>query len=127
MLHTCNFCGVEFTHKWTGRKYCSRSCSGKANRPIGSSPLSPEKLEKGRDHALSMRRKHQADRRARIKKATTPDADKQKIQEIYLNCPEGYEVDHIIPISKGGLHHQDNLQYLTADENKRKGSKILAG
>ncbi len=32
-----------------------------------------------------------------------------------------HEVDHIIPISKGGLHHQDNLQILTQQENRKKG------
>ena len=33
-----------------------------------------------------------------------------------------YEVDHIIPICKGGLHHPDNLQVLTREENRQKGS-----
>ena len=56
---------------------------------------------------------------------TPPDADLDKIKEIYKNCPKGYEVDHIHPISKGGLHHEDNLQYLTAYDNRRKGAKIL--
>ena len=36
-----------------------------------------------------------------------------------------YEVDHIIPISKGGLHHEDNLQYLTIAENRRKSDKLI--
>ena len=57
------------------------------------------------------------------KKQTPPDADLQIIKGIYLNCPEGYEVDHIKPISKGGLHHQDNLQYLTIKENRKKSNK----
>jgi 5-methylcytosine-specific restriction endonuclease McrA len=55
---------------------------------------------------------------------TPPNADKKLIFEIYNNCPKGYEVDHIIPISKGGLHHQDNLQYLTAQENRKKSNKL---
>lgn len=55
---------------------------------------------------------------------TPPDADLEKIKDIYLKCPEGHEVDHIIPISKGGLHHQDNLQYLTIHENRSKGNKL---
>ena len=46
------------------------------------------------------------------------------IKQIYLDCPKGYEVDHIIPISKGGLHHEDNLQYLTISENRRKGNRM---
>ena len=47
------------------------------------------------------------------------------MKEIYRNCPPGHEVDHIIPLSKGGKHHEDNLQYLIAIENRRKGNKIL--
>lgn len=33
-----------------------------------------------------------------------------------------YEVDHIIPLARGGRHHPDNLQLLTASENRRKGA-----
>lgn len=32
-----------------------------------------------------------------------------------------HEVDHIIPIAKGGPHAPWNLMVLTADENSRKG------
>ena len=35
-----------------------------------------------------------------------------------------HEVDHIIPLSKGGLHHPSNLQVLTAEENRKKSNKI---
>ena len=38
--------------------------------------------------------------------------------------PEGHEVDHVIPLSKGGLHHEGNLQYLLKLDNRRKGSKL---
>ena len=59
------------------------------------------------------------------KKSQTPaDADQEIIKEIYTRCPEGMEVDHIIPISLGGAHHQNNLQYLTPNENKRKGNRV---
>lgn len=34
-----------------------------------------------------------------------------------------YHVDHIKPLSKGGLHHPDNLQVLLGRENLRKGAK----
>jgi 5-methylcytosine-specific restriction endonuclease McrA len=48
----------------------------------------------------------------------------KEIREFYMNCPDGYEVDHIIPIAKGGKHRISNLQYLTPLENARKKDKI---
>jgi len=49
--------------------------------------------------------------------------EKEQIGEFYRNCPEGYEVDHIQPISKGGKHKLSNLQYLTRKDNARKSNK----
>jgi 5-methylcytosine-specific restriction endonuclease McrA len=64
----------------------------------------------------------------------TPDlTDKEKhdIIEVYklaqkLTIETGikHEVDHIFPVSRGGLHHPDNLQVLTKHENASKGNKI---
>lgn len=62
---------------------------------------------------------------AKKKNQTPENADISSIQQFYINCPQGYEVDHIIPISKGGLHTLDNLQYLTISENRKKSNKIL--
>lgn len=51
-----------------------------------------------------------------------------KIREFYMNCPEGYEVDHIVPRNprqgQRGLHTIHNLQYLTPLENQRKSNKL---
>lgn len=69
-----------------------------------------------------------AARRARIANATPKWADLDKIKEIYNNCPPGYHVDHIIPLTNKfvcGLHVPENLQYLPASENLKKGNKIL--
>lgn len=55
-------------------------------------------------------------------------ADQEKIDEIYRNKPEGYEVDHIIPLSGktvSGLHVHNNLQYLPKQENRLKSNKFL--
>jgi|TARA_Y100000310_G_C20164300_1_gene570642 hypothetical protein len=67
---------------------------------------------------------YNANRRARLKRQTPPWVDLEKIKEIYLNCPEGYEVDHIHPIDKGGLHIHYNLQYLPMSENRKKSNKL---
>lgn len=58
--------------------------------------------------------------RARKYNATPVDADKQLIKVIYDMCPTGYEVDHIIALAEGGQHHENNLQYLPALENRKK-------
>ena len=68
-----------------------------------------------------------AKRKAAKLKATPPWADLEKIKEFYNNCPEGYHVDHIIPLQGErvrGLHILHNLQYLPAKENLSKGNKF---
>lgn len=62
-------------------------------------------------------------RRSRIleQKKLLSEVELNEITQFYKNCPEGYHVDHIIPVCKGGRHHIDNLQYLTPIENWKKG------
>ena len=65
-------------------------------------------------------------RRARKIQRTPSWADAEKMKEIYINCPEGYHVDHKNPLQGklvSGLHVENNLQYLTAEENLSKGNK----
>ena len=59
------------------------------------------------------------------------DIDRDNIKKLYLkrdslNHSEGfikYHIDHIKPLSKGGLHEFKNLRILTAKQNLLKGSK----
>ena len=67
-----------------------------------------------------------AKRNAKKLQRTPSWADPSKLQEIYLNCPKGHHVDHIIPLQGelvSGLHVPENLQYLTAKENLEKSNK----
>lgn len=68
-----------------------------------------------------------AHRKGRLKDATPLWANKRAIRYFYVNCPEGYHVDHIIPLRGkfvSGLHVLENLQYLPAQINLQKGNRI---
>lgn len=44
--------------------------------------------------------------------------------KFYMDRSEGMTVDHIVPCSKGGMHCLKNMQYLTMEENQKKGVNI---
>ena len=89
----------------------------------------PEKMsacqKKWREENFPLRRYYVAKYRADKRKQTPPWAALEVIKEIYRNCPDGKEVDHIHPISKGGLHVDYNLQYLSKHDNRVKNNNIL--
>jgi len=49
------------------------------------------------------------------------------IRQFYNACPDGYEVDHVVPLqgeTVSGLHVIDNLQYLSEFDNRSKGNSF---
>lgn len=116
----CLNCGTKTSSFQS--KYCSNKCQGEyvILQRWGNK-------EKHLQHKAAMNREAVARYEAR-KKNQTPELSKEElksIQKFYENCPEGYEVDHIYPISKGGYHVLSNLQYLTITENRKKQNKVL--
>lgn len=75
-----------------------------------------------------------AQRREQIKIATPNWCDNDRIREIYLEAittqiqtKVEHHVDHIVPLngkSVCGLHCEDNLQILTANDNLQKGNRF---
>lgn len=110
----CGFCGKEHSNP----KYCSISCGMKAVQHKRFPPGT--RLQRLRLKNLLCTQRYYAKRFGQ----TPVDADREKIKAFYAACPDGHEVDHVIPISRGGLHHQDNLQYLPMLDNRRKSNKL---
>lgn len=81
------------------------------------------KTEKGK--IASRRRYSVCNPRIRELSRLLNEQELEAIRLFYVNCPKGWHVDHIIPLSKGGKHHISNLQYLTPKENMTKGRKVL--
>ena len=95
----------------------------------------------GKDHQKEWRANNvhivnfnSATRRAKINesKVKLTESEKEEIRNIYKKCHEisestgiPHHVDHIFPVSQGGIHHPSNLQILTAKANLSKGAKIL--
>ena len=120
----CKQCHYKRGKKWTeqNREYVNKKAREK----------SPEAREKAlacsrrwRENNLAYDAQRSAARRGKVKQATPIWANIDKIVEIYQNCPAGYHVDHIVPLNAVdacGLHVEHNLQYLTAEDNWRKGN-----
>jgi len=75
----------------------------------------------------------QAKRRARERNATVPLTKEERglVSCIYSMCRRlnecttlEFHVDHIIPLSKGGLHHPENLQILPKNINLMKATRL---
>ena len=105
-----------------GLDYICKDCKSEENKE-NYSKYKPYHQEYWKIHG----REKSARRRAHLLNATPIWADLDKIKEIYLNCPEGYHVDHIFPLNgknSCGLHVENNLQYLTIEENLKKSNKV---
>ena len=105
--------------KKTGIKHISRVCKTCANvkRRERYWKLKNTNRERWRETCCGKNYKRY------IKRFIGTSEELKAIKEFYKNTPEGYHVDHIIPLHGkhvSGLHVLSNLQYLTAEENIRK-------
>jgi hypothetical protein len=114
-LKQCSHCKKVKEHEYFSKN---------ASRPTGYNSHCKEcYLETTREYQKEYQKTRKAMQLDRVPKW----ADIDKIKEIYLNCPKGYHVDHIVPLQGAlvsGFHVENNLQYLTAEENLKKHNKF---
>lgn len=111
----CKECHKAFTTSWRN------------NHPAQTKAIQA----RGRKNNPGKSRFDRAMRHAAKQQATPIWLSKQHIESIkqfYVDCPEGYEIDHIVPLrakNVKGLHVIWNLQYLPKSENRRKSNKLM--
>ena len=152
-MKRCNTCGVEkpidrfhHDHRKKGRRHakckaCTQVVRNKwraknkdkvasyfSNWRINNMDKELERSRRFREKNRSVSNAYASKRRAMLLDQT-PDMNKAELVEIeamYLYnhiMPGDWEVDHIVALANGGLHHPSNLQVLTAHDNRSKGAR----
>jgi hypothetical protein len=130
--HSKRMIEIAAENEGWGFKNAELRIPAQAKRPPGfNSGLKSGNYIHGMSRTLPYNAERERRRRARIK--TPESANRLAILKIYrkahlmtLIIGRQYDVDHIIPVSRGGLHHEDNLQILTHAENIRKSNKLMS-
>jgi hypothetical protein len=133
-LYKCSKCSeikdvLKFSKRGTGLQSYCKACDSVRNVVTRNQNLDYRRA-KTMEHYNNNKEQYVANRarrRARELNALPSWADLDAIAEFYRVKPEGFHVDHIIPLQGKlvcGLHTLNNLQYLTAFDNKSKSNKF---
>jgi 5-methylcytosine-specific restriction endonuclease McrA len=151
-IRRCYHCGRFVGEDKWHRKYFGPSCLCKQcssilayfrnkKNPERKREICNRSREKNRQKVREYNRRYRKERsdlvlaNTRKRQLTTrgcipEDANLNNIKMFYTVAKQmsesgcKYEVDHIIPISRGGLHHENNLQILPEHINRQKRNSI---
>lgn len=127
---------VEKRAAYNLSSYC-KDCINKKHKEYANN--NPEKIKETRKNTYEKKKledpgyfkRKNSLARSRFKERTPLWVSEEEIwmiQCFYVDCPEGYHVDHIIPLNGelvSGLHILSNLQYLSSSDNLSKGNNFL--
>lgn len=117
----CKVCRKEQRDKWR-----TENKERVAEKDTLWKQKNPEKVKEIYKKFYTLHPKYQKVYKLPPNKRKPKWANTEQIRQFYVNCPEGFHVDHIIPLRGKlvcGLHVIENLQYLPAIENIKKGNR----
>ena len=118
--HICSVCGKEYIAHYPKSKYCSKTCSRK--------PLKRRDRYKGItiDNDITLEKLARKDGDVCQICGGVVNWDDKEEKDGVIICGNYYpSIDHIIPISKGGLHSWDNVQLAHRICNTLKCDKVI--
>jgi len=112
----CLTCSKSFLPKNSRGNYCQKKCMP-----------SEIKYRKKSNHTAAAKKLRKQRKLVQKFKQPISKKFKKEILEIYASKPEGYEIDHIVPINHPdvcGLHVPWNLKVLAKEDNLKKSNKF---
>jgi len=127
----CKSCQAEYKRKWNKDNKKSKAKYQlrweKENKEIRRSIRKKyRKTDRGKALHCEQSQRRRANKLNSL--ASLTELEKLEIEIMYEEVSmlgKGWHVDHIVPLSKGGLHHPDNLQIVSSMYNVRKSDRIF--
>lgn len=121
----CECCGEMFSSNKAEKKYCSAECCTRANNAIHKDKRIKKMREKIVDRGITLEKLYERDGGiCKICGAKCDWDDKYVHESGCIITGNSYpSIDHIKPLSKGGLHSWDNIQLTCRHCNSVKSDK----